>query len=170
MRTGLLETVMTRRYGPPINAIVDGLPAKGWHPDDVDYDTVLYTGMKWHGWLGTRFASLKEIYGNAIGGFLMKNTLKIAVLAPREIYGLWNIDDLRMQPEVQHALTMDPAIDYFMDEDNVFFYGIKKGELYVYDSETDELDSLGPIEQALETVLDELEAARRDVRGPEWSR
>ncbi len=47
-----------------------------------------------------------------------------------------------------------------MDEHNVLFYGIKKGQLFVFDAETDELDSLGPIESALETVMDELEAAR----------
>jgi hypothetical protein len=70
-----------------------------------------------------------------------------------------------MQPDVQHAIARDPAIDYFMDEANVLFYGIKAGELYVFDSETDELDSLGPIEPALETLMDELESARKDIRG-----
>ena len=59
----------------------------------------------------------------------------------------------------------DSAIDFFMDAYNVYFYGIKRGELYVFDAETDELDSLGPIESALETVMDELESAWKDVRG-----
>ena len=46
---------------------------------------------------------------------------------------------------------------------NVYFYGIKSGQLYVFDAEMDELDCLGPIESALETVLDELVTSRQDV-------
>lgn len=63
-----------------------------------------------------------------------------------------------MQPEVQHALTKDPGINFFMDAYNVWFYGIKGGDLYVFDAEYDELDSLGPIEPALEMVLIEFES------------
>ena len=130
-----------------------------------DYSSILYLVRKWPGELQMRFGPLKEIYGNAFGGFVVGDSLKVAVLLPRTVYGLWNIDDLRMHPRVQHATARDPAIDYFMDEANVLFYGIKAGELYVFDSETDELDSLGPIEQALETLMDEVDSARKDVRG-----
>ena len=73
----------------------------------------------------------------------MKNSLKAAILLPRRIYGVWNIDDLRMQPEVQYAAARDPGIEYFMEAYNVYFYGIKAGHLYVFDAETDELDPLG---------------------------
>jgi len=90
---------------------------------------------------------------------------KAAVLLPRKVYGLWNIDELRTQPEVQQALVSDPAIEYFMEAYNVYFYGIKAGHLYVFDAETDELDSLGPIEPALETLMDELESVRKEIRG-----
>ena len=95
----------------------------------------------------------------------MKNTLKVAVIPDHEIYGLWNMSDLRELPAVQHALARDPAVEYFMDSDNVWYYGIKKGELYVFDAEFDELDSLGPVEPALHTLMEEWETARRDNRG-----
>jgi len=58
---------------------------------------------------------------------------------------------------VQSALLMDPAIDYFMEAANVWYYGLKGTELYVFDSEFDELDSLGPVEPALEEVIDRWE-------------
>ncbi len=164
MKTGLLENVLIRRYGKPVPSIRRGLPARCWNPDEFDYASVLYLGMKWQSEVGARFSSLKEVYGDACGGFLIKNTLKVAILLPREVYGLWNIDELRMQPEVQHAQTIDPGIDFFMDANNMFFYGIKAGHLYVFDSETDELDPLGPIESALENLMEEFESAREEVR------
>jgi hypothetical protein len=163
MKTGLLEKILIRRYGQPVRTTRRDLPAFCWNPDEFDYATVLYVGMEWNRTLAQRFGSLKEIYGNAFGGFLIKNALKVAMLPPHTVYGLWNIGEFRMQPEVQHALAMDPGIDFFMDRYMILFYGIKKGDLYVFDSETDELDSLGPIEPALETVLDELEAVLQDL-------
>lgn len=158
MKTGVLEKVLTRRYGRPVVTTRRGLPARCWNPDEFDYATVLYIGMEWKGTAQLRLASLKEIYGDAFGGFLIKNTLKVANLLPQKVYGIWNIDDLRMQPEVQQALTKDPRIDFFMDAYNVYFYGIKQGQLYVFDAETDELDLLGPTEPALEKIMDELES------------
>ncbi len=153
MKTGILETILRRRYGRPVVGIRRGLHARCWNQDQFDYSTVLYIGMKWKGAEAARFATLKDLYGDALGGFLIKNTLRIAVLVPREIYGVWNIDELRALPQVQHAITLDPAVDYFMDEHNVLFYGVKRGDLYVFDSETDELDCLGPVEPALEAIL-----------------
>ncbi len=162
MNIGLLERILIRRYGQPIMTTRRDLPALCWNPDEFDYATVLYVGMEWKSILAHRFVSLKEIYGNAFGGFLIKNALKVAMLPPQTVYGLWAIGKFRVQPDVQRALTMDPAIDYFMDSSNVWFYGHKAGELYVFDSETDELDSLGPIESAIETLIDEWEAVREE--------
>jgi hypothetical protein len=42
-----------------------------------------------------------------------------------------------------------------MEASNVWFYGVKAGQLYVFDAETDELDRLGPVEPAIETLMDE---------------
>lgn len=50
---------------------------------------------------------------------------------------------------------MDPAIEYFMEENNRLFYGVKRAELYVYDDEYDDIECLGPIEPAIQTVFDE---------------
>jgi hypothetical protein len=138
---------------------MDGREARCWKPDEWDYDAVLYVGMQWHGRLGTRFASLKEIYGDACGGYLKKNLLKVALLLPRKIYGVWRIDDLHKLPPIRRALELDPSIVFFMDSANVWYYGHKAGELYVFDTQTDELDSLGPIERVLETLMDQWEVA-----------
>jgi hypothetical protein len=162
MHIGILERVLTRRYGPPAHCIRDGMAAKGWNNDQPSDESLLYLGMKWQGLPGNRFASLKEIYGNSYGGFIIGDSLRTALLTPREVFALWNMDDFRHHPAVQYAISRDPAIDFFMDQNNIWFYGVKKSQLYVFDSEFDELDCLGPVEQALETVIDELEAARRD--------
>ncbi len=157
MKSGLLEKVLTRRYGEPILCIRDGLAAKCWDRGDPDKEARLYIGMKWQSELGLRFRSLREIYGDSYGGVLVKNLLKAAILAPRQLFAVYNIDELRELPAVQRALLMDPAIDFFMHAANVWYYGLKGGELYVFDSEFDELDSLGPVEAALEEIMDRWE-------------
>jgi hypothetical protein len=158
MRTGILEKVLTRRYGPPVPTKIHGLDARCWNPDEFNYASALYIGMKWDTRLGTRFASLKDIYGDVLGGYLIKNSLNVAALMPREIYGLWRMDQLQMLPAIDRALEIDSDIDFFMDASNVWYYGHKRGDLYEFDSEFDELDSLGPIEPALEELLDRWEA------------
>ncbi len=165
MEAGILEKVLTRRHGQPLIAIRDGMAAKVWNTNHPDDEAGLYIGMQWRGILGARFQSLRGIYGDSCGGYLIKNTLKAAILLPKKTYGIWNIDDLRTQPEVLHAVTRDPAIDYFMEEHNVLFYGVKRRELYVLDAETDQSDSLGPIESALDTLMDEWESIRKENRG-----
>jgi len=146
-------------------SIDEGFPARCWNLNDPDYSSALYMGMKWTKPWDFRFASLQEIYGDVFGGFLIKNTLKAAILLPRNVYGLWNIEDLRVQPQVRHALARDPSIEFFMDAYMVYFYRVKAGQLYMFDAETDELDSLGPIEPALETIMDEFEDARGNDLG-----
>jgi hypothetical protein len=169
MKAGVFERVLTRRYGKPITSILDGMAARVWNPGDDHYEAVLYLGMKWQGLLEARFHSLKALYGNSCGGYLMKNTLKAAILLPKQIYGVWNIDALRALPAVHHAVLMDPAIDYFMDEHNVFYYGVKAGQLYVFDNAFDELDALGPVEQAIETRMDEWDATYEEPPNDEPS-
>ena len=166
MKTGLLERILTRRYGPPLTCIRDGMAARCWNIEEPTDEALLYVGMTWQGERSLRFASLKDIYGDALGGILINNCLKAAIFAPRRLFAVWNIYDLRMQPEVQHALARDPAIEYFMEAFNVYFYGLRGGDLYVFDAETDELDRLGPVEPALETLMDEFEAVRRDLPRP----
>ena len=90
--------------------------------------------MNWAKPWNSRFAPLRGIYGDIFGGFLIKNTLKAAILLPRKVYGLWNIDELQIQHQVQQALAKDPEIEFFMDAYMVYFYGIKGGRLYVFDA------------------------------------
>jgi hypothetical protein len=161
MKAGLLEKILVRRYGRPKISVDGALVQQSWNVDEVDGSSILYMGMKWEGRLGARFTSLRKIYGNAYGGFLVGNSLKIAVLMPRKIWGLWRIDELEMLPPVRKVSTIDPAIDFFMDSANVWYYGHKAGELYVFDTETDELDCLGAIEPAIETLMDQWEEAGR---------
>ena len=85
---------------------------------------------------------------------MIKNSLKAAILLPTSTFSVWNIDDLRSQPEIQYAIAMDPGVNYFMEASNVWFYGVKRGELWVFDGETDELDPLGPVEEALANLMD----------------
>ena len=158
MKAGVLERVLTRRYGKPVTSILDGMGARVWNPGDDDYEAVLYLGMKWSGIASLRYASLRDIYGDSFGGVLINNTLKAALLSPRSLFHVRNIEELRMVPAIHYAVVRDPRIDYFMHRDNVLYFGIKNGELYVFDTVTDELDPLGPVEQALETMLDEWEA------------
>ncbi len=67
MEIGILERVLTRRYGRPITTVSEGLNALCWNPEEPDDDSLLYFPMKWNGRLGTRFASLREIYGDTLG-------------------------------------------------------------------------------------------------------
>lgn len=164
MITGILETVLVRRYGQPELSVGDSLAIWRWNTRRPHDECILYLGMKWRGQFGHRFASLKEIYGEAFGGFLIGDSLKVAVLLPRKIYGLWRIDELQMLPPVKRALQLDPSIEFFMDAANVWYYGHKAGELYVFDAETDELDSLGPVEPAFEALMDQWEDAGSNIQ------
>ena len=113
MGTGLLERILVRRYGQPIMSSRRGLNARCWNPDDFDYASVLYIGMKWGSRLGTRFGSLKKIYGDAFGGFLIKNLLKVTMLLPRKIDGVWSMGDFQLLPPVRKALAIVlPSIFY----------------------------------------------------------
>jgi hypothetical protein len=165
MKQGLLEKILIRRYGQPVPCAREGMIARCWNSHDPDNEAVLYMGMKWDGRAGLRFGSLSSIYGDSFGGILIKNILRVAILSPRQLFAVWNIEELRMLPPVRKALALDPAIDFFMDAANVEYFGHKAGELYVFDTVTDELDSLGPIEAALETLMDQWEEAGRSEPG-----
>lgn len=160
MKAGLLERILNRRYGLPRTSTDGALVQRIWNADQVDNSSILYVGMEWHEGLSSRVVSLRNIYGDSYGGFLVGDSIKVSVLLPRKIFGLWRIDELQTLAPVRQAREMDPAIEFFMDSANVWYYGYKAGDLYVFDTETDELDSLGPVEPALETLMDEWEDAK----------
>jgi hypothetical protein len=157
----MIERILNRRYGAPTPSIKSPYVQLTWHAKHEDDSCKLYFDGRLRK-KGHPYLSVKEIYGDAIGGFLIGDSLKIASLCPQEIYGLWPIDELRTLPVIEHAAVMDPRVDYFMDASNVWYYGVKRGELYVFDTAYDELDSLGPVEPALEELMDEWEAAGQD--------
>jgi len=112
METGLLERILTRRCGAPTIRTEKGLPARCWNLHDPDNASALYVGMTWTEPWSSRYADLRGIYGDAYGGYLIKNTLKAALLMSREVWGIWNIDEFRMQPQVERALAKDPHVQY----------------------------------------------------------
>jgi hypothetical protein len=161
MSNGIIERILYRRYGQPTPSIESPFIKFTWNTDNPDDECILYMHMKSNR-KGHPYPSVKEIYGDAIGGFLIGDSLKIATLSAEKIWGLPHIDKLRTLDAVQHASIIDPRVDYFMDAANVWYYGVKRGELYVFDSTFDELDSLGPIEPALEKLMDDWEEAGND--------
>jgi len=159
METGLLERILIRRYGRAVRRRKEGMEAQCWNQETPDEKSVLYMGMNWNSRLGRRFASLRDIYGNSFGGFLVGDSIKVAMLLPRKIWGLRRVDELQFLLPIRKALETDPEVEFFMDASNVWYYGHKAGELWVFDSETDELDSLGPVEPALDRLIEQWEAA-----------
>ena len=158
MKNGLFEKILNKRYGKPTISEKGYLIEKIWGKENDDVASVLYVDMKDYGVTCSCISWLKYLYGDSIGGFLIGNSLKIASLSAKPIFGLYTIYELQKQPEVQKALSIDQNVDFFMDASNVWYYGLKSGELFVYDTETFELDPLGPVEMALETLIDEWES------------
>ena len=101
-----------------------------------------------------------------MGGFLVgiPSCAKVAMFSPPQMFGLYQIlDELQARPEVRHANSLDPHIRFFMDSANVWFYGIRDGDLLVYDSVTHELDSLGNVGPALQGLLMEWESTMQQM-------
>jgi len=115
--------------------------------------------LAWTDSLRAEYGALEPIYGNARGAFLVKSSLKVATLSGPAEWGLYPIELLREQPEVRFANSIDPDLAFFMDASNVWYYGLKQGQLWCFDAATDELDSCGPVEQALEALIGKWEIA-----------
>ena len=49
-----------------------------------------------------------------------------------------------------------------MDAANVWYYGVKDGQMWVYDLPFDDLDCLGDVAKVIDELLDEWEAAAPD--------
>jgi hypothetical protein len=104
--------------------------------------------------------AFRPIYGDYFAGFILGDALRLANLLPVPLYGLWQIEALQEQPEVQQAKELDPNTKYFLDAANIWFYGYENGHLLVFDSDTGELDDLGTVEMALDALLFQWESAR----------
>ncbi len=162
--SGLFYKILTRRYGVPKVISSRGYVTNQWNAENESNRCVLYLGMTWGGQSDEFKRTYKGLYGTAFGGYLLLNSLKIATLAGVDIYGLYTIEELQSRREIVQANTIDPDIHFFMDSSNVWFYGHKKGYLYVYDGETDELAQLGLIEAEIEKLIMQWEGAINSVR------
>lgn len=85
------------------------------------------------------------------------------MLTGPEVFGLYKIDELCSQPEVKRANAYDSSLVFFMDSANVWYYAIKENSLYVFDSQTDEVDCIGDL-ASVETLLTEWEEVKNQLR------
>ena len=102
---GLLEQVLTGRYGDA--EIVPSQPFTEylWNPNDECFRAVLYKRSSWDRFLLERFQTMKDIYGDAVGGCLVGESVKVAMLHGPAVFGLYSIGELQAQKEVSDALT-----------------------------------------------------------------
>ncbi len=158
---GLIENVLTERFGLPTILPSELGAEHRWNTDEEGLECILFEPLVWDERLRCKHGILEALYGDAKGGFLLGDTLKVSLLEGPRVFGLYLIDELRSQPDVRRAHELDREICFFMDSANVWFYGLKAGELFVYDSGTRELNDLGPVQPAMQQVLIEFEEAER---------
>jgi len=155
--SGIMEEILTQRYGAPSVVATDELREYRWNQDNEPLSCVLYKALSPSAIRRPDTDVCSRIYGDVLGGFLYLDSLRLAMRAGPVVYGLYDIQSLWSQPEVRDANRMDPAIRFFMDAANVWFYGIKGDDVYVYDAEMAELTRLGVVVEAFQRVLDEWE-------------
>ena len=162
---GLLEILLQKRYGEPKVIASTPLIAYRWNEGAEKLICTIYKYPDRRQPRNSRSCSLELLYGDALGGSLLCGALKVSMLDEPKVFGLYRIEELQERPEVRHANSIDPGIGFFMDSANVWFYGAKNDQLFVYDCETEELDFLGSLEQELETLLDQWEHVKRKSQG-----
>ncbi len=158
--TGLISKLLNKRYGQPTVERLECLTEYRWNGATECLRCVFYDSLSWDTELCAEFGPLEAVYGTLGGGILLGGALKVSLLNGQSIFGLYSTKALQNQPEVKCANRRDPEICFFMDSANVWFYGVKGSQLYVYDAETDELDLLGPLEHELEELLKQWETPR----------
>ncbi len=155
----MIHEILTTRYGKASTVQTDSYVEHRWNDDDDTRRCILFMGEpEWPFSVLDDLPVLRRIYDGCIAGVLIGDSIRLATLVRREIYGLYSIDQLRRQPEVRRALQLDPDVHYFMDAANVWFYGEKDGRMCVFDGETQELDVLGELAQAMGSILDQWDA------------
>jgi len=157
MPSGIIEQTLIRRYGPAEPVVSPSGVDACWRRGEASLNCQLYGDLVWSESLRQSFGTLEAIYGNKRGGFLMHDWFRIATLAGPPVFGLYEIRDLQSTPEVRRANELDPDICFFMDSANVSFYGVRDGILCCYDTDPADLYSLGPIQHALDILLEEFE-------------
>jgi hypothetical protein len=160
--TGIIETLLIERYGQPTACFSEQGSELRWNSNDARRQCRLFKSLAWTIELRSKLGVLEPIYGDASGGILIGDSLKIAMLTAPDIFGLYSIADLQCRPEIERAKELHSELCFFMDSSNVWYYGVADGDLYVYDAEIEELDNLGRLKSALQRVLDEYETTKQN--------
>lgn len=151
--SGVIEDVLTRRFGSATTGAYQGVEARVWNNADEPRRCRLLVGLEWDPDLSRCHDHLRELYGEPCAGSIFPNKLRISSLAGPSLWGLYRIAQFQSRPEVIRALSIGPAADYFMDAANVWYYGYTDGMLYCYDAENDDIEDLGPAEPAIDGLI-----------------
>ena len=170
MSEGTFFRILQERYGEPMREVgSDRLRKlmKGnvdvtigeccWNLDNKK-KSVLYTGGEKSKELEVP-SEVAGLYGEFIGGTLLSSSVKIALRRQCNMFHLYTLPQLhnRISSDFNHESMAD--IFFFMEAANIYYYGIRQGEIFVFDAETLDLDSIGPVDNAINQILEEWESA-----------
>ena len=155
---GILERILMRRYGHPDETYEAGMLRKIWKAGTPSFSD-LYYSADWTKPPASDFRVHQPIYGTSCGGTLVGDSVKVSMPSFKKVFGVGHLHTFVERPEVQRALELDPELAFFMDASGVQYYGHKEGRLFEYDAAFDELNDLGPIESAIEEIVERWEAA-----------
>jgi hypothetical protein len=158
--TGIIEEVLFERYGRQIVSLTADFSMSTWNADTEAKRCIIYKPRDVGEVQDPPFPQLRELYGDALGASILGDSIIVAMLSGPEVFGLYHFHELQQQPEVLSALQQKRDICYFMECANVWFYGVRNRDLYVYDSETGELDCLGPIRREFALLIQQWEEAK----------
>jgi hypothetical protein len=158
---GILESILRKRYGSPRVVQNGPLIEYRWNETDESRSSILYKdeNFVWGRNSPEELIALKPIYGDAIGGFLLGDSFKVATLGGHELWGLYTLPMIQDLPPIHRALELEPGIGFFMDAANVWFYGAKDGILWEYDEPFDEIWGEVDIATRIDQLLDQWERA-----------
>ena len=146
----MIYEILQDKFGAPKNVFRDGLEWSVWNEDQEDLKCeLLRTGNL------CAMPSLERIYARHCGGSVFGHWGRLATTGTNKLYGLYRLDDLNELPHLAEIRRRRPSLYFFMDAANVWYYGVDGDELFVFDYETEEFDSLGELSAGLRAVIDE---------------
>ena len=156
---GLVEELLNERYGAPKIVYTTHLLEYQWNDEIESHRCRLYKIAASERSSNTKWGVFEHVYGDTLGGFLLHDSLRLAMLTGPSVYGLYLLNELQSQPEIMDAMQLNPNIHFFMDAANVWYYGLIKDKMFVYDSETKELYCLGSLKHAFLDLIQQWEQA-----------
>src|SRR5205823_631517 len=147
---GMLHDILVSRFGRPTIS-PNGRETWIWNSADEPRRCKLYR-------LTNKTVQIDQaiagFYGDFAGASLLQGALKVAVVDGEAIWGLPLIGDLQGSPILRRPKALANKIVYIMDAANLWYYGVKDGQLYCFDGQFDELDRLGPVGQSVNQLID----------------